>query len=149
MQDRWSYVFSELLFEDKVDGQYQKYESQQVVPPESLGFKKDQSENRKYSQRDHLLNHLELEKRKRTAVASESDAVGRNLKHIFEQSNTPTQQNNSEQGQIIEPPLPLQPQLPIPCKSHKNVGYDQQTDSQIGFHNGIQRFFGVQNYNIF
>ena len=96
MQDRWSYIFSELLFKDKVDGQYQKYESQQVVPPESLCFKKDQSENRKYGQRDHLLNHLELKKRKRTAIASESDAIGRDLKHIFEQSNTPTQQNNSE-----------------------------------------------------
>lgn len=47
---------SELLFKDKIDGQDQKDEGQQMVPPERFGFEKDQSENCKNRQGNHLLN---------------------------------------------------------------------------------------------
>lgn len=56
-------VYALLLFlEHKVDRQDQKDEPDEVVKPELLGLEDSKTEYHKDSERDHLLNHLQLHK---------------------------------------------------------------------------------------
>jgi hypothetical protein len=47
-------------------------------------------------ERDDLLKHFELHKRKRSSIPDEADSVGRNLTTIFKKRNTPTENNDAK-----------------------------------------------------
>lgn len=79
-----------LLFKNKIYRQHQKAKAHGVVPFEAFGFKEKHRENYKNNQSNHFLNDFELHQIERAAVAFVSNFVGRNLKEIFKQGQSPT-----------------------------------------------------------
>lgn len=65
-----------------------------MVDSEGLLFEEDEHENREDSQRNELLNHLELPKIEGSAVFDETDPVSRHHERVFDQSDAPTEQND-------------------------------------------------------
>jgi hypothetical protein len=100
-----------------------------VIPPKGKIFEKDQRESRKDDKRDHLLDHLQLDKGERASLLLETDPVGRHLETIFKKSNPPADEDNGEQGRMPGTVLPEKTQMPVPGHRHKSVGKDQKPDS--------------------
>ena len=97
-----------------------------MVPFKWLAFESDRTEADKDNQRNHLLDHLQLDQAERAAVIPESHPVCRNLETILEKGQKPTEQDNTDQRQMLEP-TELLPhlQMPVPGTRHKDIGYDQ------------------------
>lgn len=95
-----------LLFKDKKDRQNQKDKAHQMVPSKGFVFKHQQCKHRENHQGDHFLYDLKLDERKWATVFLKTDAVGRHLKKVFKQRDSPADQNNGDQWQGIKP-LPL------------------------------------------
>lgn len=69
-----------LFIKDKIYRQYQTNESCKMIPMQRFSFKQYGSEYCKDDKRHYFLDNLKLHQRKRTAIAYEPDAIGRNLK---------------------------------------------------------------------
>ena len=67
-----------------------------MIPFKGKVFEKDQGKSREDDQRDHLLDHLELDQVEGAAFLLETDPVGGHLETIFKKSNPPTDEDNSE-----------------------------------------------------
>ena len=114
--------------EDKVNGHDKAEESRHVIPVQGLLFPEEQHERGEYDKRDDLLDHLQLPQRERPAVFDAADAVGRNLKTVFEQGYTPAQQNDQSQRNPFE--FRLEDDVPVPCQRHEGIGTDEQQNGK-------------------
>ena len=98
-----------------------------MVPMKRLTLKCGRTENDEHDQGDDLLNHFELHQAKWPAIVAKPDAVSRHLEAILKQSQKPTEQDDTEQRQMVEPAeLLAHLQMAIPSTRHENVRYNQQ-----------------------
>ena len=66
-----------------------------MVPVQMGALKHDVGNDAEDSQRDTLLNDLQLYQVKRPAILDESHAIGRNLTAVLEEGNEPREGNNA------------------------------------------------------
>ena len=140
---------SPLFLKSKKDRHHQARERHHMVPPECFRFEKSEGENRENRQRNHFLNNFQLKQHERSSVPLKSDPVGRHQKYVLEKRNAPAQHDHQQLRQHIEPPLPPQVQLSVPCESHENIGDNEQSDCKIRFHYGSNQFLRdkITNYS--
>ena len=74
-----------------------------MIPMERLALERRGTEKDENDQSNNLLYHLELHQTERTTIVAKPDAIGRYLEAILEQSQKPTEQNDTEQRQMVEP----------------------------------------------
>ena len=98
-----------------------------MVPAHGL-FEVEHGKHREDNKRNYFLDGFELG----SAELVGTDAIGWNLKTIFEESNHPTHYDYFEQRDIAVL------QMAIPGEGHKNVGDGEQRD---GSHGMIRRSF--------
>src|ERR1700678_4340105 len=73
-------------------------------------------EDPEHRQRNHLLNHLQLIRRK----GLRADSVGGNLEAVLEERNAPAHQDHLPQRHLTKL------QVPVPSEGHKDVRADEQ-----------------------
>ena len=74
-----------------------------MIPAKRLILKEDQCKERKDQKGYNFLYYFQLNQREGTSILMKPYTIGRHLKRILDQRNTPTQQNDSSQRQAIEP----------------------------------------------
>ena len=82
-----------LLVENKENSHYQANEGGQVVPAEVV-LENNDGKERKYRERDALLDDLELNDTQRAPVAFKPNAVGRHPDAVFKQSHPPAKNHD-------------------------------------------------------
>ena len=97
-----------------------------MVPPQFGAFEAEKAKDGENRERNHLLQHFELNEREWAAIAIKPDAIGRHLKAIFKQGQSPRKQNDGIERPIGAVARELQLQMAIPCKSHEYVRHDEQ-----------------------
>ena len=107
------------------------------------------SEYGEHGERNHLLNNFQLEKREGPSVPLKPDPVGRHQEDVFEKRDAPAEHDHQQLGQRVEPTLPPQMQLSVPCESHENIGDNEHPDCKIRFHYGSNQFLRdkITNYS--
>lgn len=123
-----------LFFEDKKNSQDQAGKACQVVPLESFGFEKQEGKDGEDGQRDDFLNDFKLHQGKRPAVQFIADAVGRHHQAVFKESNSPTDEDDGKQPQVLRELHFLELQVAVPSKSHEGIGQDEQQNRLESFH---------------
>ena len=81
-------VFS-LFFENKINGQYQETESDEMVPIKIAHLKHFYTDYHEDNKTYSFLNNFKLNQRKRTAIYNRADSVCRNHKWILKKRNAP------------------------------------------------------------
>ena len=81
----------------------------------------DVGNNTEYSQRDALLNDLQLDEVKRTTVLDKAKAVGRYLTAVLEEGDAPREGNDTDEGPMVGDTVLLEFQMPIPSQRHEDV----------------------------
>lgn len=71
-----------------------------MVPRKVFALKKEGDDDGEHDERDDFLNHLELDEAERTAVVEQSHAVSGHLAHIFEERNTPREENDHDERPV-------------------------------------------------
>ena len=74
-----------------------------MIEGERLVLEEDQHKNGEDGQREELLNHLELPEVERTAILDESYAIGGHHETVFDQRDTPTEEDDHRQREFAEP----------------------------------------------
>ena len=98
-----------------------------MVPTESLGLENRDDDDCKYGQRNGFLDDFQLDEVEGSAVDGRADAVGRNHEGILEQGDTPRHKDDQKQRPILGTGDDFDEfELPVPGKSHENVGNDKQ-----------------------
>ena len=120
-----------LFPEDEIDGQNQAEESGEVVPAQGVGFHEDQCKEREYGKRYDLLYHFKFPDGERAAELRGADAVGGDLKAVFEQGDAPAQQDDRQHAEAFE--FRFECDMPVPCERHEGVRYDEQNDGGDSF----------------
>ena len=78
-----------LFFENKINSQYQKSESDEMVPVKLTHFKHFDADNHEDYKTDGLLDDFKLHQCERSAMHSRAHSVSRNHEWILEKRNTP------------------------------------------------------------
>ena len=99
-----------------------------MVDREGLLLEEYQHEDGEDGQREKLLDYLELPEVERTAILDEADAVGRHHKTVFDQSDTPTEEDDQWQRELTEPRGALQLQVTVPCERHKDIRTSEEQE---------------------
>ena len=81
----------------------------------------DVGNDAEHSQRDTLLDDLQLNKIEGTSVFNKADAIGRHLTTIFKKSDTPGEEYHADEGPMAGCARFLKFQMPIPSKRHEDV----------------------------
>ena len=83
------------------------------------------------------------------SVPLKPDPVGRHQEDVFEKRDAPAEHDHQQLGQRVEPTLPPQMQLSVPCESHENIGDNEHPDCKIRFHYGSNQFLRdkITNYS--
>ena len=105
-----------------------------MVPVEMFTLKHEGGYHREDRERNDFLYHFELDERERSAVADEADAVGRHLGAVFEESDSPRKQDDSDEGPRGGYVHLLQTQVTVPSECHEDVGDDQQQNCVKSIH---------------
>ena len=79
----------QLFQENEEDGHDKAEESGKMVPLQRLSFEHYRNQNCEHSQRNHLLDDLELHEIERTSVFNISYPVRRNLRAVFQECHSP------------------------------------------------------------
>jgi hypothetical protein len=118
------WMFSGLEFAPKAeyDSTDNEEKRDNVIPPHVLA-KIDPCKRDEHAERDHFLDDFQL-KRCELAVP---DAVRRNLKAVFEESDQPAHDDDSKERRLSVL------QVTVPGDGHKDIGADEKED---GFHSG-------------
>ena len=95
------------LEEGEVDCGDEQKECYEVVPVQVLVLEKDGHQDGEHSERDNLLNDLELHETEGTSVFGIANAVGRYHEHILKQSDAPREENDSNQWPVCADALGL------------------------------------------
>ena len=93
-----------------------------MIPTKGFILKKQQRENHKNDQSNHFLYDFKLHQAKRTAIAFKPNAIGRHLKKIFKQSQSPTDQDNRNESGVFKPFEFFKFEMSIPSQGHEDVG---------------------------
>jgi hypothetical protein len=104
-----------------------------MIHPKCLILEYQQGKHGKYYQRYHFLYYFELEEAEWPTISIESYPIGRHLKGIFKQCNTPADQNNADKAQTAESLHVFKFQMAIPRHCHKRVRYNEQYDGDNCF----------------
>ena len=116
------------LLEHEIHRQYQADHRCQMIPMQLLSLEEDIGHNAEDDQGDDFLDYLELHEREGTAVAHESDAVGRHLEAVFQESYSPRKHDDSDEGPRFRDTRILHLQVAIPGQSHKQVAANKQSN---------------------
>jgi hypothetical protein len=81
----------------------------------------DVGNDAEYGQRDALLNNLQLNEVKGTAILYETETIGGYLAAVFKEGNHPREGNDSDEGPVIGNAVLLKFQMPIPSQRHEDV----------------------------
>ena len=71
-----------------------------MVTMQMSALEHDVGNNTEYSQRDALLNDLQLDEVKRTTVFDKAKAVGRYLTAVFKEGDAPREDDNADEGPV-------------------------------------------------
>ena len=135
----WYDLFS--LHKYEKYGKYQTHERSKMIPMKLLSAKKHYCKDCKHDQSYRLLYDFKLHQSKRTSITRETHAISWNLTAIFEEGDTPGNEDyDNKRGRIGNPLKILHLKMTIPCKSHKNIGDDKQQNSIKNWH--------TQKYNV-
>lgn len=132
-----------LSLKNKIHRQHQEHEPNKVIHPERLIFEEDERENDKDHQRDHLLDDFELNQGERSAKFAKADAVGRDLKHVLKQCDTPTDEDDTHQAEVLAPGHLLEAEVTVPGESHEGVGESEKGYGNQGFRHQIMHLVEV------
>ena len=125
-----------LLQEYEEYGRDEATEGYEVVPLQCFAFEEHDGEEGEDGDGDDLLYHLELHESEGSAIAYESDAVGRYLAGIFEECQEPTDEDDDVEWCVVRDEFHLlQLEVAVPGKGHEDVRYDKQKDSSYSVHN--------------
>ena len=106
-----------------------------MIPMQALALKEEGHNDRKYSQRNHFLNNLQLYERKRTSVDVGAQPVCRYLKAIFEECYTPGEKDYEYQRPAIGYMHILEFEMTVPCEGHADIGtYQKQYCPETLYH---------------
>lgn len=130
------------LLPDEINRQHQKNKTHKVVPFQGFIPEKDQSEAGEHQQCDYFLDYFELNQCERTAVFGIAHAVGRHHKAIFQQGDTPTGDYHAHDSGFLKKRQMLEFQVPVPGKSHEDVGANEEENSGETAHE-ITAYFGA------
>ena len=89
-----------LFHEHQIDGTNDEEEGQNMVPMQMSALEHDVGNNTEYSQRDALLNDLQLDEVKRTTVLDKAKTVGRYLTAVFKEGDAPRENDNADEGPV-------------------------------------------------
>ena len=85
-----------LFHKHKIHGADHAESSPEVVPAQRF-FHVDNAEGNKDGKRDDLLNDFQLHQIEGTSVFDESDSIGRHLSAIFEECDSPGEEDHYDQ----------------------------------------------------
>lgn len=105
-----------------------------MVPLQCLTTEEDNGKEGEDDKGDDLLDNLQLHKGKRTAIAHETDAVGRNLARILGKGDSPREDDDSIQGPRRDDLHLLELEVAIPRQRHKDIGDNEQCNGRENFH---------------
>ena len=115
-------TFRHLFQEHEEYSSYQAAECHKMVPLQGLTLEEDNGEESEDSDRDNLLYHLQLHKAEGTAIAHETDTVGRYLTGILKECQEPADKDNDVKRCVVRDELHLlQLEMSVPSKRHKDV----------------------------
>ena len=99
-----------------------------MVPMEMFALEHEGSEDGEDSQRDHLLNHLQLHQGVWSPVAHEAEFVSRHLQRVLEEGDTPREDNHQPERPAVRDVHLLEFEVSVPSQGHKDVAADEQQD---------------------
>ena len=91
----------ELLQEYEEDGCNEASERNEMVPLQGLSLEEDNSEDRKDSDGDNLLDDFELHQRKSAAIANKTHTVCRNLTSVLKERQEPANEYNNVERSVV------------------------------------------------
>ncbi len=115
------------LFEYKINGKDEEDGRYEVIPSE-LQVEGDDGEDDEDNECENLLDDFELHEVERTAVAVETNLIGRHLEAIFEKGDAPTDGNDGDEGKVLKPFHFAELEVTIPCENHEDVGTKEESD---------------------
>ena len=95
---------TELFHENQIDGTDDKEEGQNVVPVQVGALEQDGGNDGKDSQRDTLLDDLQLNQIEGSSVVDESHAVGRYLTTVLKEGYHPREGYDAYQRPVTRNP---------------------------------------------
>lgn len=122
-----------LFLKNKIYSKHEEDETDQVVHFYRFIFEDQQGKDHKYDEGDYLLDNFELHQRKRAAEPLVADPVGGNLEAIFEESNTPADQDDDKQARAARF-RPVEFQVAVPGHGHECIRKYQHSDRCQTFH---------------
>lgn len=96
-----------------------------MIPVQSLSLKEDIGDDGEDDKRYAFLNHLELDQIKWSAIINETDAVGWYLTAIFEESDGPTEGDDTDKRPVAAHARLLQLEVSVPSQRHEDVAQHQ------------------------
>lgn len=96
-----------------------------MIPVQSLSLKENIGDDGEDDERYAFLYHLELDQIKRSAIIHETDAVGWYLTAIFEESDGPTEGDDTDKRPVAAHARLLQLEVPVPSQRHEDVAQHQ------------------------
>ncbi len=81
----------------------------------------DVGNDTEHSQRDTLLNDLQLDEVEGSSILDESDTIGRYLTTVFKKGDAPRERDDTQQGPVVRDTILLKFQMPIPSERHEDV----------------------------
>lgn len=88
------------LHKDEIHRSHKAKEGCEMVPVQALPLKQDTGNDSEDDKRHAFLYHLQLHQGEGTAIVDETDAVGRHLATVFEESYRPTECYDANQWPI-------------------------------------------------
>lgn len=99
-----------------------------MVPAKFFTLKKQQAKYHKNRQCNGFLYRFKLNQGVRPPIAFKPRLVCRYLKHILEESQAPTDEDDGKQTHAFAPTVFLKFKVPVPGKRHKSIGYNEEND---------------------
>ena len=106
-----------------------------MVPLEVLALEEEVHDDREDGQGNDLLQDLELHQAEGAAVAAEADAVGRHGQAIFEEGDSPGEQDDEDQRPSGRDLHFLQFEMSVPRERHEHVRQDEHQYGPDSLHN--------------
>ena len=106
-----------------------------MVPVEALTTETYDGEEGEDDEGDDFLHYLQLHQGIGATVALESNAVGGDLKTVFEEGETPRDEDDDEDGGFaLEDTDILQFEMAIPRENHKDIAHYEECDGEDVLH---------------
>lgn len=119
--------------EDEPDGGDEAEGGGDVVPTD-LHVESEHREDDEHAEGDDLLDDFELHDGEGAAMLDETEAVGGDLEAILEESDGPAEGDDADEGEVLEPLVFIELEVPIPGESHEDVAANEQQNTIKTFH---------------